>query len=84
MFERFDARFRTFRERLDRSIRQIAHIAGYLMARRSALRKEPVPDPLHFSADQKFSRYFISHRIKATARAIRQRNIKERSAAAKY
>src|SRR6185369_1321856 len=44
-------------ERLDASIRTVAHVTDNLMTRRRALRKETITNSLHFTSNQKLSRY---------------------------
>jgi len=57
MFESFDATLRSFGQRFNSSISTVPHVTDNLMTRRRALRKEPITDSLHFTADQKLSRY---------------------------
>ena len=57
MFESFNAACRSLRERLDTAISTVAHVANDLMPRRCSLRKEPIPDSLNVTFDEKPSCY---------------------------
>src|ERR1043165_8308255 len=57
MLERFNTILRSFSKRLDTTIRTVAHVTDHLMPRGCSLRKKPIPNSLHFTADQKLSRY---------------------------
>ena len=57
MFESFDATLGSFRQRFNGTVRTVAHVTNNLMTRRRALRKKSIPDSLHVTADQEFSRY---------------------------
>src|ERR1700754_4669081 len=57
MFESLNTARRSFGPRFNTSIRTVAHVSNYLMSRRRALRKETITDALHFTFDQKLSRY---------------------------
>src|SRR5688572_3897958 len=47
----------SFGKRLDRAIRTVPHVTNNLMPCRCALRKETITDSLHFTSNQKLSRY---------------------------
>lgn len=55
MFEGFDPRCRTLGQHFDATIVEVPHVTNDLMARRGALRKEPVPDSLHTATDEKLT-----------------------------
>lgn len=55
VFECFDAFTRTFGDRLDATVGQVAHVADDLVPRRRALCKEAKADALHFPTDRKLS-----------------------------
>src|SRR6185436_13710533 len=57
VFKRLDTTRRPFGQCLDAAVLTVAHVTDNLMPRRRALRKEPIPDSLYFTADQKLSRY---------------------------
>jgi hypothetical protein len=57
MFESLNITRRSLGPRFNTSIRTVAHVPNYLMPRRRALRKETISDSLHFTLDQKLSRY---------------------------
>ena len=61
VLERLDALHRPFRERFDPTIVEISYEAHNLMTRRRALRKEAKTYPLHISANEESSRYFVGH-----------------------
>src|SRR5687768_9598942 len=57
VFESFNAVRRTFNKCFYTSIRTVAHITHNLVSRCRTLRKETIPDALHFTAYQKLSSY---------------------------
>jgi len=57
VFESLNITRRSFGPRFNTSIRTVAHVPNHLMPRRRALRKETITDSLHFTFDQKLSRY---------------------------
>ena len=52
VLEFFDVLRRAFGQNFDAPVREVAHVAGYLMPRRHALREITIPDPLHYTADE--------------------------------
>lgn len=57
LFERFHAARRSFSQRFDRTVFAVANIPDNLVSGRGALREEAIPDSLHFSTNEKLSRY---------------------------
>ena len=61
VFESFNTARRSFSERLNRSVRTIAHVADHLMSRRCPLGEETISDSLNLASYQKLSRYSTPH-----------------------
>jgi hypothetical protein len=61
MFESLNAGWRPLGKRFNTPIRHIAYITDNLVAGRCPLRKKPITDALHVTANQKFSRYPVCH-----------------------
>jgi len=57
VLELFNITWRTFSQSLDCAVRTVAHVTNNLMSRGCALRKETITHPLHFTSNQKLSRY---------------------------
>ncbi len=57
VLERFHTARRSFGKRLDGAIRTVPHVTNNLMPCRRALRKETITYSLHFTPNQKLSRY---------------------------
>ena len=61
VLESLNATRRSFSKRLDASIRTVAHVTDNLMTRRRSLGKETITNSLHFTSNQKLSRYSQNH-----------------------
>src|SRR5215813_14845697 len=57
VFEGLNVRRRSFSKRFHRAVRTVAHVTHNLVPRRRALGEETITDSLHFTTDQKLSRY---------------------------